>query len=166
MNIILRAVSALILTISASLAAAQGASVPFGNIQQDSTIPIEIAADELTIDQEDGAAVFIGNVTIGQGVMRLSAQQVRVEYTSEDTGNGNIARLVASGGVVLVNGAEAAEAQEAVYSVQDGLIVLTGSVLLSQGRNALTAQKMTLNLSTGNARLEGGVKTILNPGGN
>ncbi|MDH5797917.1 MAG: LptA/OstA family protein [Paracoccaceae bacterium] len=166
MRLIPGVVSALVLSFSAGFAVGQGATVPFGNIQQDSSIPIEIAADQLNIDQEDGAAIFTGNVTIGQGEMRLSAQEVRVEYAAEGTGTGNIARLLATGGVVLVTGTEAAEAQDAVYSVQDGMIILTGNVLLTQGRNALSAQKMTLDLSTGNARLEGGVKTILQSGGN
>lgn len=146
---------------------AQGLNVTFGGIKQDPTLPVEMTADQLSVDQNDNSAVFTGNVLIGQGEMRLSADKVRVEYETKDgAATGRISRLLASGNVTLVSAAEAAEAQNAVYSVDAGIIVMTGDVLLTQGFNALSSQKMTVNLTTGNAVMEGRVKTILQTGNN
>lgn len=140
---------------------AQGAQVAFGGLRHDTTLPIEITSDRLTVDQADGSATFNGHVVIGQGEMRLSASEVRVEYASGSDSTGQIAKLLASGGVTLVNGAEAAESDRAVYTIESGLIVMTGNVILTQGRNALSSDRMVVNLKAGTGTLEGRVKTIL-----
>lgn len=142
---------------------AQATSVAFGTIKQDTTAPVEASADNLSVDQATGRTVFEGNVMIGQGALRLSAQRVEVIYRATDRG---IARLIATGGVTLVTGADAAEASRADYNIDSGVIVMTGDVLLTQGQSALTAQKMTVDLEDGTAQMSGRVKTILQTGNN
>jgi len=151
---------------SAAPALAQGTQVPFGGLQLDSAQPVEIAADSLSIDQSSGNAVFEGNVMIAQGAMRLSADKVLVEYAAGDNGApaGDISRLLATGNVTLLNGPEAAEADMAEYLLPTSKVVMTGSVVLTQGANALSAERMVVDLTTGNANLEGRVRTILQSG--
>ncbi len=139
---------------------AQGASVAFGSIRQDTTQPVEVSADSLSVDQDTNSAVFSGNVVIGQGDMRLGAQRVQVVYNEDQT---RIRRLEATGGVTLVSGPDAAEAARADYDIDSGLVVMSGDVLLTQGGNALTSQKMTVNLKTGSAQMQGRVRTVLQP---
>lgn len=143
-------------------AAAQ--TVAFGGIRADTTAPVEITADSLSVDQTDASATFSGEVVIVQGAMRLTAAVVRVEYGKD--GQNRIERLHASGGVTLVSAAEAAEASEAIYTVISGLIVLQGDVLLTQGPNVLSGQLLTVDLTTGQATMQGRVQTTLQPGGN
>ena len=140
---------------------AQGASVAFGTIAQDTSLPVEVSSDELSVDQETGTAIFTGNVVIGQGEMRLSAPRVLVVYQSEQSG---IARLEATGGVTLVSGPDAAEAQLADYSIDTGTIVMRGNVLLAQGRSAISADQMTIQLKDGTAQMSGNVRTRLETG--
>lgn len=157
----------LLVCLWATPVSAQGAQVAFGGLQQDISLPIEMAADELTINQENGTAVFKGNVVIGQGDMRLSAALVTVEYAnSQGDATGQISRLLASGGVTLVNGAEAAEAETAEYSVETGRIVMKGNVLMTQGANALSSEQLEVDLNTGTGVMTGRVRTILQSGGN
>ena len=146
--------------------AAQGTQVPFGGLQIDSEQPVEIAADQLSIDQSNGNAVFEGSVKIGQGKMRLSADKVLVEYERRDSGGatGEISRLIATGNVILVNGPEVAQADAAEYLLAASKVIMTGSVVLTQGQNALSAERMVVDLATGNANLEGRVRTILQTG--
>jgi lipopolysaccharide export system protein LptA len=157
-------------TLMAAPAAAQataGAQLAFGSPEYDSSLPIEITADTLTVDQQDGTAIFEGSVLIGQGDMRLTAGLVRVEYNTADVANsGEISRLLASGGVTLVSGSETAEAARAEYSLDSGVITLTGSVLVTQGRSALSSESMTIDLDTGTGTMQGRVKTILQTGNN
>ncbi|MDT8857700.1 lipopolysaccharide transport periplasmic protein LptA [Paracoccaceae bacterium Fryx2] len=143
-------------------AAAQGADVAFGGLKQDTSLPVEIEADQLSINQADGTAVFTGNVLVGQGTMRLSAASVRVEYSQGGTG---IDRLLASGGVTLANATEAAESREAVYTIASGEVVMTGDVLLTQGSSALSGQKLVIDLKVGTGTMEGRVQTVFQPGG-
>lgn len=161
------AVAAVLILLQSSFVYAQGTTVPFGGLQHDTSLPVEISADQLVINQADGTATFSGNVFIGQGEMRISAELVLVEYSAaEGSSTGQIVRLLASGGVTLVNGSEAAEAERAEYSIDTGTIVMTGNVILTQGSNALAAERMVLNLNTGIATMEGRVRTIFQAGGN
>lgn len=146
---------------------AQGTNIAFGGLQHDASLPVEIVADQLQISQSDGTAVFSGNVMIGQGEMRISAGEVRVHYAATDANTtGQISRLVASGGVTVVNGSEAAEAKDAEYSIDSQSIVMSGDVILTQGQNALSADRMVINLETGTASMDGRVRTILQTGAN
>lgn len=136
-------------------------NINLGGIRADSSAPVEVAADSLTVDQDTGTAVFSGNVVIGQGDLRLSASSVRVIY---DEATGDITKLNASGGVTFVTATEAAEAQTAVYDLTSGTIVLTGDVLLTQGASALSANQMTVNVNTGTAQMSGRVRTVFQQG--
>lgn len=142
---------------------AQGFQVAFGSLQEESDLPVEVNADTLSVDQDNGSAVFSGNVRISQGSMRISAPEVQVFYNDSSSG---IAKLVASGGVLLVDGPDAAEAQNAIYSIEDGTVTMTGDVLVTQGINTLQSEKMTVDLDTNTARMEGRVKTIVRTGDN
>lgn len=153
----------LFLIASATFSAAQGTNVAFGTIKQDTSLPVEVTSDNLSVDQETGTAIFTGNVLIGQGEMRLSAARVLVVYRAEQQG---IARLEATGGVTLVSGPDAAESERAEYSIDNGTIVMTGNVLLAQGKSALSADKMTVRLSDGTAKMSGRVRTVLQTGKN
>lgn len=153
------------LVIAACLAGpaiAQQADIRFGGLTQDTTLPVEVDADSLAVDQAAGTAVFTGNVLVRQGDMRMTAAQVRVEYNAAGTG---IDRLHATGGVTLVSPQDAAEAQEAVYTIDTGNVVMSGNVLLTQGNAAISGESLTVNLKDGTGTMTGGVKTIFTPRG-
>lgn len=145
------------------MAQAQGAKIAFGDLAQDITLPVEVTAETFAVNNADGTAVFTGNVVVIQGEMKLSAAEVRVQYNADQTA---IDQLVASGGVTIANLGDAAEAQEALYSIDSGVIVLTGDVLLAQGPSVMAGQKLTVNLKDGSGLMEGGVTTTFVPGGN
>lgn len=142
---------------------AQGFDVAFGSLQGDSEMPVEVSADSLSVNQNDGSAVFNGNVIISQGTMRMTAPVVNVFYNPDTKG---IARLVATGGVLLVQDQDAAESDEADYDLENEIIIMTGSVLLSQGANTMNSDKMTVHIAKGTANMEGRVKTIMRTGDN
>jgi lipopolysaccharide export system protein LptA len=143
--------------------AAQEAKIAFDGLAQDTSLPVEVQADTLSVNNADGTAVFEGNVLVGQGDMRLAAAKVTVEYGADAK---TIARLNATGGVTIANLADAAEAREALYTIDSGVIVMTGDVLLTQGQSALAGQKLTINLKDGTGVMEGRVSTVFVPGGN
>lgn len=150
------------LVLSATAATAQQ-KIAFGDLNQDTTLPVEVQADQLTVNNADGSAVFSGNVVVTQGEMKLAAGEVRVIYGTDQK---NIETLIASGGVIVTNLGDAAEAGEAVYTIDSGVIVLSGDVLLTQGPSAMAGQKLTINLKDGTGVMEGRVTTTFVPGGN
>ena len=152
--------AALALSVTAASAQAQGTQVAFGAQPQDSDLPVEVTADQLNVDQEDGTAIFTGSVLIAQGEMRLAAPWVKVHYLEDQSG---IERLEAKQGVTLVSGEDAAESARADYNVQTGIITLQGDVLLVQGTSAITGDRMFVDTIAGTARMNGRVKTVLQP---
>lgn len=153
---------ALVLALAASGAEAQQ-KIAFGDLGQDTSLPVQVAADQLAVNNADGSAVFSGNVLVTQGEMKLAAGEVKVLYGAETS---EIQELVASGGVTVTNLGDAAEAKSAVYTVGSGMIVLSGDVLLTQGPAAMAGQKLTINLKDGTGVMEGRVTTTFQPGGN
>lgn len=139
-------------------AMAQGFKVAFGQMEQDSDLPVEVTADSLSVNQNDGSAVFSGNVSISQGDMKMTADKVDVHYHAESQG---IARLVATGDVLLIQGQDIAEAQAADYNIDNGTVRMTGDVTVVQANNTITADEMIVNLTDNTAQMHGRVKTIL-----
>ncbi|WBU63674.1 lipopolysaccharide transport periplasmic protein LptA [Paracoccus aerodenitrificans] len=152
----------LVTTLPAFPVAAQ--TIAFGGARADTTAPVELSADNLTVNQSTGQAVFSGNVLIGQGEMRLSADNVVVKYADGDTST--IENLDATGNVTLVNGPDAAEAEQAIYEVGSGNITLIGDVLLTQGQNVMSGERMLVNLGDGTAQVSGRVRSVLQPENN
>jgi len=138
-------------------------NINLGVINADPTAAVEITADNLSVDQTSGKAIFQGNVVVGQGDLRISAGRIEVIYS--DAG-GNISSLLASNGVTFVSATEAAEAATANYDLIAGTLIMQGDVLLTQGASAISADTMSVNLSTGAAQMEGRVRTIFNQGDN
>ncbi|KEP67903.1 organic solvent tolerance protein OstA [Thioclava dalianensis] len=136
--------------------------INFGGMKANTKAPVEVTADQLNVNQDSGQAVFSGNVLIAQDQMRLKAPKVEVNYAKGDTSK--ISTLHATGGVTLVSATDAAEAQEAVYDVAAGTVVMTGNVLLTQGDNVMSGNRLDVDLSTGMGQMQGRVRTILTPG--
>lgn len=156
---------AFLLLVLPGLGHGQGTEVPFGGFSHDATLPVEITAEQLDLDQAAGTAVFTGGVRVGQGALRLASDRLEVFYADPGgTGSGSVERMLATGNVTLTNGAEAAEAAEAVYDVAAGTVEMAGDVLLTQGTNALSSQALTIDLTAGTGRLTGRVQTIFTPG--
>lgn len=159
---LIQVLSVLVLSLFAGLAHAQGTTLSFGGLTQDPSAPLEVTSDQLEVSQADNSAIFTGNVIIVQGDLSLSAPKVTVFYDPETS---EIVRLVATDGVTLLSPEEAAESQDAVYTMETGVIVMTGDVLLSQETLTLASEEMTVNLNDGTAVLTGRVRTVLRPQG-
>ena len=143
---------------------AQGVEVPFGGLKQDPSLPVEVNASELSIDQSDNSATFSGGVTVTQGEVKLTADKIRVVYAAAVEGQpAKIAKLEASGGVTLVSGEATATAETGEYDINTGNVLLTGGISLIQGPTSVSGDRMTVNLTSGTGRIEGNVKTVLTP---
>jgi len=148
----------------AALSAAAQTNIRLGAISADPSAPVEVGADSLVIVPETGTAVFSGNVQITQGDLLITAGEVEVIYVEE---TGKIDRLAVRGGVVFTGPSESARADTADYDISGGVLVLRGNVVLTQGASAISAGEMTVNLVTGQAVLQGRVRTTLQQtGGN
>ncbi|QIE54359.1 lipopolysaccharide transport periplasmic protein LptA [Pikeienuella piscinae] len=146
-------------------AAAQSTS-PFGGFKHDRTQPIEIAADSLEVRESQNIAIFKGGVVAGQGTLKLTADELEVHYGDGGAGTGQIRLLEARGDVFLSNQEETAAGDVAEYDVAAGAIRMTGGVTLTQGGNVVKGAALSIDLNTGEGRVDGGggrVKSVFTP---
>lgn len=151
---------ALVLMLLPVAAQAAGTDVAFNGLKTDPTLPVQVTADQLSVNQNDGTALFKGNVVVTQGSMTLAAATVQVQYGPDKK---TIAKLLADGGVKLVAGTDAASSQTAEYAPETGDLLLTGDVILTQAASAISGQKLTLSLKTGLGTMDGRVTTTFTP---
>lgn len=152
----------LLALLAGGTATAQGTALGFGGGEFDNQAPVDVASDRLEVDQATGRAVLTGNVVVAQGTLRLSAEQVTVEYAEAD-GRRRIERLIATGEVLIVAGEDAAEGEEAVYTIGTSNLVLTGDVVVTQGGNTLAGDRLDIDLASGAGTVTGRVRTTLQP---
>ena len=144
-----------------AIALAQGTSVSLGSLEHDTSLPVEVTSDNLSVENDAGVAVFDGNVVVIQGGMRLAAETIRVNYAQAgDAGRTEISEMLATGGVTFANGSDAAESQEATYSPEAGTLVMTGDVVLTQGPSVMSGERLVVDLDAGTGVMEGRVRTI------
>jgi lipopolysaccharide export system protein LptA len=134
--------------------------IGFGGLAHDSSQPVEVTADSLSVDQVTGRVAFEGNVIIVQGDLRMAAGRVEMVYSGA-AGTGGVEQVIASGGVLVTRGADAAEGAEAIYDVAAALLTMSGSVLVTQGPTAIAGDRMVVNMETGNGTVDGRVRTVL-----
>lgn len=148
---------ALLLALAGPASAQQ---IQFKSLQQDNSLPVNVASDSLSVDQSTGIAVFDGNVVVTQGAMTIKSASARVENKAD--GNG-IEKLFFTGRVTFSSDTEAAEANEAVYTVDKGEVVMTGDVLLTQGSTTIAGQTLVYDLKNGTGTMQGRVQTTFVP---
>lgn len=135
--------------------------VNFAGLKTDPSAPLQVRADQLSVSQSDGAALFTGNVVMTQSDMELHASIMKVIYNKASKG---IAELHASGGVTVKAGTNVAASDEAVYTVGTSGLVMTGHVILTTEQATIAGEMLTINLSTGLGTMSGGrVTTTFTP---
>ncbi len=118
--------------------------------------PIDFAADTIELQDRANRAVLLGNVSVRQAEMSLSAARMTVNYTGQIVdGNPQVSRLDASGGVVVRRPDQTARSQFAVYDLNRRVITMIGGVSLTQGANTVNGGRLTINLDTGRAVMDG-----------
>ena len=129
----------------------------------DSKAPIDVDAARLEAQDRADRAIFSGNVVVRQGSLTLRTARLTLAYAS--TNGIDINRIDASGGVVITSPSETARGDFAVYDLNAGLITVVGNVRLDRNGSYLNGGRLTLDLNTGRAVMDGGLRGINQSGG-
>lgn len=140
--------------------------------------PVHITADRLLADMDGRTAEFIGDVRAEQGTTIITAARLKVFYApsaegqapAQGAGQGDIERLEASGQVKILFEDRVAEADEAVYTAADRILVLTGKAAsITSGPNTVVGGRIILhrdeNRITVEKTADGRVKAVFVDGG-
>ncbi|MFV9644180.1 MAG: LptA/OstA family protein [Desulfobacterales bacterium] len=136
---------------------------PATNPEKDSK-KIHITSDRLIADNEAMFAEFIGNVVAIRGSDVLTSDRLKIFYKrSVDNkekpvaGEEMIQKIVANGNVVIKFDDKVAVTQQAVYTAETGIIVLTGpNSKVTSGNNCISGEKITMYRSDDRMIVESG----------
>jgi len=129
---------------------------PVTALEADRSQPMDIQADSLETEINEGKATLQGNVRITQGSLKVASARADVQQNSDR----EVTRAVLEGAPATLGqdlddgGRVDARARVIDYDVAAGVIVLTGAVEIDQPRGTLRGERITYNLNTG--QLTGG----------
>ena len=132
-------------------------------LDSDRLQPIRIQADTATVDENDGASVYKGNVIIIQGTLQLTADEVEI-FTAENQVIQIIAKASNEAGTLAQYQQQnneskdlvRAEARKITYLVQEDRLHLIGSAKLRQVGDVFTGELLFYDLGQGIVNLDSG----------
>lgn len=127
-------------------------------LPDDTEQPIHIRADRAQIDRHAQTIVYSGSVQVDQGTMRLTADELIVEYEDQ-----SVVRISAQGQPAryqqeLENdlGQVRAGARSIVYDTRQERLELAGDAVLTQGGNEIMGESIRYDIIAGRVDAEAG----------
>ncbi|MEX2326148.1 MAG: lipopolysaccharide transport periplasmic protein LptA, partial [Pseudomonadales bacterium] len=123
--------------------------------------PINIQSDSAIVDEKNGVSTYLGNVTVDQGTLHISADKVEVYATKSE-----VLRIIASSepdsGTLAHYEQQpddkplvVAEARKIIYLVQDEQLQLLGAASLTQTRDrSFTGETISYDVTEGRVSAE------------
>ncbi|HEX7944420.1 MAG TPA: LptA/OstA family protein [Phenylobacterium sp.] len=127
--------------------------------------PVDIAGDELEVQNKQCVSIWRGRAEALQGEARLRADTIKIFFepkagASGATGTGacgDLLRMEAQGSVYYVTSKDQrVRGDNGVYDAQADTVTLTGDVVAVQGQNVLRGTRMVFNTQTGEGHMVGG----------
>lgn len=138
-------------------------------LSQNRKEPISIESDSLELRDKDKTATFVNNVRLVQGDTVIEAKVLIVYYEDDSakkggrraagpplagSGEQQISRLEAKGGVILTQKEQTATGDSGVFDVKSNTLTLTGNVVLTQNKNVVRGDRLWVDLNTNISRVE------------
>jgi lipopolysaccharide export system protein LptA len=162
---------ALACALCASAASAQKNQGPPNALQgfsQNRDEPVKIRAGSLELREKDKRATFTGDVHVLQGDTEMHCKVLVVFYEEEtagrtvkaaDPGPGGdrqIRLIEAKGNVVVVQKDQNATGDAATFNMRENTVTLVGNVVVTRGVDILRGQRLTVDLTSGVSKMDGG----------
>jgi lipopolysaccharide export system protein LptA len=161
----------LVMAFGAAHAAAQKNQGPPNALQgfsQNRDKPVKIQAASLEVREKDKIATFSGDVQVFQGDTELRCKLLNVFYDEEaaphgmkaaepgPSGQRQIRRIEAKGGVIVVQKDQNATGDAAIFNMRDNTVTLTGNVVVTRGQDILRGQRLVVDLTSGVSKMDQG----------
>lgn len=140
-------------------------------LPEDRQQPIDVVADNATMDETSGVTVLTGNVKIVQGTMLITSAKLDI---SRDE-NGDISKMVATGKPAYFQQIQQkgqpltkAYGSTMVYLVTNQTVTITGNARVEQQKDKFTGEKVIYHMDKAIVNAIGGkqrVKMIIQPKG-
>lgn len=124
-----------------------------GIARHDSRAPVTYDAAKFVLDDKTNQVIFSGGVVVNQADLQLQSERMLVNFT--DTGQLEIQRITATGGVVITRGDERASGDNAIYDFNRRIITMAGNVRLRRGTDTLNGGRLVIDLDSGVSTVDG-----------
>ena len=118
-------------------------------LEQDRSQPIEVSANQATLDDKQSLAVYEGNVVLTQGSLTIKADKLTIKAAK----NGQVDEVIATGKLAEFTQTPEpnkdpiiAKAEHITYSVAQEKIVLTRSASVVQNKNLFQGNVITYDI--------------------
>lgn len=152
-----------------------GLSLPSFALSTDKNQPLEIEADEASIDDVKGETIYSGNVIVTQGSLRLQASKVVLTYDKKKQvdlirADGKPARFKQRPDGKKYDVKASANVME--FKIKKDILNLRINAKITQGKDTFTGENITYEAKRGLIRANGGksssgksgrVKVTVNP---
>ena len=120
--------------------------------ESDQAAPIHITSDTMVVESAARSAEFIGNVRAVQQTTVITADRLKVFYKAEQDADpqdqaeaGAIKEIICTGAVVIQFDGKVAVGEKAVYTAENGVLVLTGpDAKVTSEKNSVVGEKITV----------------------
>ena len=122
-----------------------------------------VESDKMTVQREQGVVEFEGNVKLTRSDGTLTANALKLFFDESQGEQGEIKKIMASGKVEFTSDQRRAASDEAVYTTEDQILILTGTApKLWTGKNFVSGKKITFYRKTNKAIVESDGETRVN----
>jgi lipopolysaccharide export system protein LptA len=130
--------------------------------------PVKIQAASLEVREKDKMATFSGDVHVVNGDTEMRCKSLIVFYDEDSkgpamkaadpgpSGERQIKRIEAKGGVVVNQKDQIATGDAAIFNMRENIVILTGNVVVTKGQDVLKGQRLTVDLTSGVSKMDGG----------
>jgi lipopolysaccharide export system protein LptA len=114
---------------------------------------VEIEADRLDVNTQNGQAVFQGNVKATKGDILVKGETLTLTY---DNTSRKVTSLIAERDVYVLWLDKEASCDKAVYKLDENMMELIGDVTITKGDERLSGQKVIVDMASDQQVVEGG----------
>lgn len=144
------------------------AAPPAGALESDSRQPMLIEADRVEVDEGQGTSLYLGNVQVDQGTMRLLAERVTVHHRADRRPRYIIARGLPAFFKQQLDGEDGemqAYANRMDYDAERDLLILTEQALVIQGQDRIASDRIVYDRARSRVQAGAGerVKITITP---
>ena len=132
--------------------------------------PTVVTSDRLQVDYAHNMGTFTGNVLAMDPQITVRADQMVVVFGTSTNSTGTstnsirtLQKIVAEGGVMINQGDKKSSSEHAVYTAEDGKVVLTGKPKLQSPEGTLTGKTITFWRDQQKVDIESDTRLVIYP---
>jgi lipopolysaccharide export system protein LptA len=155
----------------------QGPQNALQGFSQNRDQPVKIQAASLEMREKDKLATFTGDVHLINGDTEMRCRSLVVFYDDDPkdpkaaqnlkaaepgpSGERQIKRIEAKGGVTVVQKDQTAVGENATFNMRENTVMLIGNVIVTRGADVLRGQRLVVDLTSGVSKMDGGRVDVL-----